>query len=77
MADEVEPAEIAQTACIDAILQHYDAEEIDDLDVTASFEDGELTLEVYLHVEGVDTAPIVTEAIERGTAAVDAVFEED
>lgn len=75
MDEEVEPAAVAQAASIDAILEHFDPEEIDDLDVTARFEDGELTLEVYLHVEGIDTAPIVTEAIERGTEAVDELFE--
>lgn len=75
MAEEAEPAEVAQDASIEAILESFDRDEIDDLDVTATFEDGELTLEVYLHVEGVDTAPVVTEAIERGTAAVDELLE--
>ncbi len=75
MAEEAEPAEVAQDASIEAILESFDRDEIDDLDVTATFEDDELTLEVYLHVEGVDTAPVVTEAIERGTAAVDELLE--
>lgn len=75
MAEEAEPAEVAQDASIEVILESFDRDEIDDLDVTATFEDDELTLEVYLHVEGVDTAPVVTEAIERGTAAVDELLE--
>lgn len=75
MVEEAEPAEIAQAASIQAILETFDRDEIDDLDVTATFSEGELTLEVYLHVDGVDTAPVVTEAIERGTAAVDELLE--
>lgn len=75
MVEEADPAEVAQTASIEAILESFDRDEIDDLDVTATFSEGELTLEVYLHVDGVDTAPVVTEAIERGTAAVDELLE--
>lgn len=73
MSDE--PAEVAHAAMVDAILEHYDPEAIEDLDVTARFEDGELTLDVYLLVPGEDTADVVTEAIERGTAAVDELLE--
>lgn len=76
MADEPEPADVAQIAAIDAILERYDPEDIDDLDVTARFVDGELTIDVYLLVEGEDTADAVTEAVEAATAAVDELLEE-
>lgn len=76
MDESVEPAAVAQSAAIDAILARYEAEEIDDLDVTARFTDSELTLDVYLLVEGEDTADVVTEAVEAGTAAVDELFGE-
>lgn len=76
MATGEDPADAAQTAAIDTILSHYDPETIDDLDVTTTFEAGELTVDVYLHVADEDTADVVTEAIEAATAAVDALFEE-
>ena len=76
MDESVEPAAVAQSAAITAILARYEAEEIDDLDVTARFTDSELTLDVYLLVEGEDTADVVTEAVEAGTAAVDELFGE-
>lgn len=73
--DDLEPGEVAHRAAIDTILQYVDPEEIDDLDVTVTFDDGELTIDIYLHVPGKDSAPIVTEAIEAGTAAVDELFD--
>ncbi len=77
MADDVDPASLAQSVVIDTILEYYHPEEIDDLDVTASYEDGELTVDAYLHVAGEDTADIVTEAIEAAATAVDEELEDD
>ncbi len=76
MEPEVDPGEVAQSAAIDTILAEYEPEAIDDLDVTATFVNGELTIDVYLLVDGEDTADIVTEAIEAGVAAVDELFDE-
>lgn len=71
MADAIEPAEHAHSVAMDVILSRYDPDEIDDLDVRVSFEDDELTIDIYLLVAGEDTAPVVTEAIERAATAVD------
>lgn len=76
MPDDAEAAEVAHSAAVEVILSEYGRDEIEDLDVTASFDDGELTLDVYLLVPDADTADVVTEAIEAGTAAVDELFEE-
>ncbi len=71
MTEGIEPAELAHTVAVDVILSKYDPEDIDDLDVRATFDDGELTVDIYLLVAGEDTAPVVTEAIERAVDAVD------
>lgn len=73
MPADAEVADTAHSAAIETILSHYDPETIEDLDVTASFDDGELTIDVYLLVPGEDTADVVTEAIERATDAVDEI----
>lgn len=73
--DDVDPGAYAQSIAIDVILEHYDPEEIDDLDVTATFVDEELTIDIYLLVAGEDTAPVVTEALETAATAVDELIE--
>lgn len=76
MSDDVDPAEVAQQAALDLILSRYDPDEIDDLDVTTSFTDGELSVEAYVHVAGEDTSAVVTDAIDAAVAAVDELFDE-
>ncbi len=75
MSDTDDPAAVAHEVMVETILARYDPDEIEDLDVTARFDDGELTLDAYVNVPDEDTSEVVTEAIERATAAVDELLE--
>lgn len=77
MTGEVEPADLAHSVAMDVVLEHYAPDEIDDLDISATYEGGDLTIDVYLLVAGEDTADVVTEAIERAVDAVDELMAED
>ncbi|MFB6112299.1 MAG: DUF3194 domain-containing protein [Halobacteriaceae archaeon] len=70
--------EAAADAATDLVLSRLDREELDDLDVTISFEEGVLEVDVYLHAPAasVDEAQLADDAALAARAAVDDLFEE-
>jgi len=67
----------AAEAAEGAVFAHYRKSEVDDLDVTVSFEDGRLSVDVYLNPgDGTDPDPdaVVDEAVAAAEAAVDDLF---
>jgi len=50
--DDAEVVRTAASAAENVVFSRYDRSEIDDLDVTVTFEDGILEVDVYLHAEG-------------------------
>lgn len=72
--------EIVRTAAEAAegiVFKYYRQSEVDDLDVTVSFEDGTLDVDVYLNApeDEADPDEVVEEAVETAVAAVDELFE--
>ena len=69
----------ASDAAEGLVLSRYRQSEIDDLDVTVSFEDGVLDVDVYLNVpDDADEDPerVVEDAVRAAEAAVDELFAE-
>jgi hypothetical protein len=66
----------AAEAAEGVVFDHYRQSEVTDLDVTVSFEDGVLDVDVYLNApeDGPDADAVVEEAVAAATAAVDELF---
>lgn len=72
--------EIVRTAAEAAeglVFSRYSKSEVDDLDVTVSFEEGVLEVDVYLNVESEEAEEVAEDAVLAAEAAVDELFEED
>jgi hypothetical protein len=72
--------EVVQTAAEAAegvIFKHYKQSAVKDFDVTVTFEDGVLDVDVYLNAPGDDVDPdeVVDEAAKTAQTAVDELFE--
>jgi hypothetical protein len=66
----------AADAAESLVFSRYGPSEVADIDVTVHFKDGELTVDVYLHVPDADAAEQVAEdAAVAARAAVDAMLE--
>jgi len=74
-ADDPEDAEVVRTAAQaaeDVVFSRYDHTDITDLDVTVSFEDGVLSVDVYLDAEGrADPERVADDAALAARGAVD------
>lgn len=71
--------EIVRTAAEAAeglVFSRYAKSDVDDLDVTVSFEEGVLEVDVYLDVESEDAEEVAEDAVLAAEAAVDELFEE-
>jgi hypothetical protein len=69
--------EAAAEAAEGLVRSRYAQSEIRDLDVTVTFEDGRLTVDVYLDApDDPDPAVVANEAVEAAEAAVDDLFED-
>jgi hypothetical protein len=74
--------EVVRTAAEAAegiVFKHYDQSTVTDLDVTVTFEDGVLDVDVYLNApEDADSDPdaVANEAVETAGEAVDELFAE-
>lgn len=71
--------EIVRTAAEAAeglVFSRYAKSEVDDLDVTVSFEEGVLEVDVYLDVESEEAEEVAEDAVLAAEAAVDELFEE-
>lgn len=72
--------EIVRTAAEAAeglVFSRYSKSEVDDLDVTVSFEEGVLEVDVYLNVESEEAEEVAEDAVRAAEAAVDELFDED
>jgi hypothetical protein len=69
--------EAAAAAAEGVIFAHYRQSEVRDFDVTISFEEGVLDVDVYLNAPDDDADPeaVADEAARAATAAVDDLFE--
>jgi Ni,Fe-hydrogenase III small subunit len=75
--DPDEVVETAAEAAEGAVFESYRKSEVRDLDVTVGFEDGRLSVDVYLNpAEGTAPDPdeVVEEAVAAAEAAVDDLF---
>ena len=78
-ADEPTDDEVVQTAAEAAegvVFAHYDQSAVTDLDVTVTFEEGVLDVDVYLNApDDPDPDAVAREAAETAGEAVDELFE--
>jgi hypothetical protein len=73
-----EVVEAASEAAEGLVLSRYKQSEVEDLDVTVSFEDGVLEVDVYLNApdETADPEQVAQDAVRAAEAAVDELFAE-
>ncbi|GAB3414509.1 DUF3194 domain-containing protein [Haloparvum alkalitolerans] len=79
-SDDPTDEEVVTTAAAAAegvVFKHYDQSAVTDLDVTVTFEDGVLDVDVYLNApdEEHDPDAVAQEAVEAATDAVDELFD--
>jgi len=74
---DADVVEAAATAADDLVFSRLDADDVEDLDVTVSFEDGILEVDVYLHAPDAlaDTQQVADDAALAARAAVDDLLE--
>lgn len=78
MPEEPTDAEIVETAADAAkrtVFSRYDRSAVRDVDVTVSYDDGELAVDVYLNAEGGDPRTVADDAALAARGAVDALLE--
>ncbi len=77
MPTDDEVVETAADAAEDVVFSRVDVGELDDFDVTVTFEDGVLDVDVYVNAPdaGVDETRVADDAALAARAAVDALFE--
>ena len=73
-AEEV--VETASNAAEGFVLSRYKQSDVRDLDVTATFEDGTLEVDVYLNVDDDAAEQVAEDAALTARAAVDDLFED-
>ena len=78
MPTDDEVVETASTAAEDVVFSRYDVSAVEDLDVTVTFEDGVLDVDVYVNAPDSrqDEAQVADAAALAARAAVDDLFEE-
>ncbi|MFY4812286.1 DUF3194 domain-containing protein [Haloarcula sp. AONF1] len=78
MPTDDEVVETASTAAEDVVFSRYDVSAVEDLDVTTTFEDGVLDVDVYVNAPDSrqDEAQVADDAALAARAAVDDLFEE-
>jgi len=78
MPTDDEVVETASTAAEDVVFSRYDVSAVEDLDVTVTFEDGVLDVDVYVNAPDgrQDESQVADDAALAARAAVDDLFEE-
>jgi hypothetical protein len=77
MPTDEEVVETASDAAEGLVFSRYKQSEVRDLDVTVTFEDGVLDVDVYLHApDDPDPERVAEAAALAGRAAVDDLFDE-
>jgi hypothetical protein len=76
MPTDEEVVETAADAAEDVVFSRIDQSDIDDVDVTVTFESGRLDIDVYLNAPDsrVDEAAVADDAALAAQAAVDEIF---
>ncbi|MDQ2072959.1 DUF3194 domain-containing protein [Haloarcula sp. NS06] len=77
MPTDDEVVETASAAAEDVVFSRYDVSAVEDLDVTVTFEDGVLDVDVYVNAPDSrqDEAQVADDAALAARAAVDDLFE--
>lgn len=77
MPTDEEVVQVASDAAEGLVFSRYKQSEVEDLDVTVTFEDGVLEVDVYLNAPGEDSDPeqVADDAALAARAAVDDLFE--
>ncbi|MFB6222914.1 MAG: DUF3194 domain-containing protein [Haloarcula sp.] len=78
MPTDDEVVETASTAAEDVVFSRFDVSAVEDLDVTVTFEDGVLDVDVYVNAPDSrqDEAQVADDAALAARAAVDDLFDE-
>ncbi|WP_436936026.1 DUF3194 domain-containing protein [Halovenus marina] len=71
--DETTVVETAANAAESVVFSRYSRSEVQDLDVTVTFEDGQLEVDIYLDAPG-DAAQVADDAALAARGAVDDLF---
>ncbi|EMA54071.1 DUF3194 domain-containing protein [Halococcus thailandensis] len=78
MPTDEEVVETASEAAEGLVFSRYKRSEIEDLDVTVSFEDGVLDLDIYLNApDDPDPEIVADEAVLAAESAVDELFADE
>jgi hypothetical protein len=79
MPTDDEVVETAADAAEDVVFSRVDVGQLDDFDVTVTFEDRVLDVDVYVNAPeaGVDETRVADDAALAARAAVDALFEDE
>ena len=81
MPTDAEVAEAAAEAAESTVFSHYDRSTVDDIDISAQFIDGTLTVDVYVDTGAVSPderateETVVEEAVSAARAAADRLFD--
>lgn len=77
MPTDDEVVETAADAAEDVVFSRVDVGQLDDFDVTVTFEEGVLDVDIYVNAPdaGVDETRVADDAALAARAAVDALFE--
>ncbi|WP_128225745.1 DUF3194 domain-containing protein [Halobacteriaceae archaeon SHR40] len=77
--DDTEVVQTAAAAAEEVIFSRYSRSEVHDFDITATFEDGEFELDVYLDVpdDRQDSEQVAQDAVLAARSAVDELLAEE
>ncbi len=70
-----EVVQAASDAAEGRVFEAYSHSEVRDLDVTVTFDEGVLEVDVYLNVDDEDAERVAEEAVRAAESAVDDLFE--
>jgi hypothetical protein len=79
MPTDEDVVQTAAAAAEDVIFARFDRSDVEDFDVTVTFEDGVLEVDVYLHAPGArgDDDRVADDAALAARSAVDDLFDEE
>ena len=77
--DDTEVVQTAAAAAEEVIFSRYSRSQVRDFDITATFEDGEFELDIYLDVpdDRQDSEQVARDAVLAARSAVDELLAED
>lgn len=72
--EDADVAEAAATAAENVVFSRYDRSEVDDIDITVSFTDGQLSVDIYLDAPG-NVDRVAEDAMLAAQSAADDLLE--